>query len=263
MVEAKISPLAWVSPDAKLGSGVEIAPFAFIDKNVEIGDGSIVHPHAIIYSGARIGKHCRIHSGAVISGVPQDLKFKGEETYTYIGDHTTLRECVTVNRGTASRGYTRIGDHCLLMAYSHVAHDCVLGNHIIIGNASQVAGEVIIDDHATLSGAVLVHQFTRISKFAMIQGGARVLKDIPPYTLIGREPICFCGINIVGLRRHNFTNDQVYLINDVYRTIYQRGLNNSVALETVEKETPPSEERDLILDFIRTSERGIVRGANE
>ena len=187
--------------------------------------------------------------------------FKGEKTVVIIGDNTTLRECVTVNRGTASKGQTVIGRNCLIMAYSHIAHDCVLKDNVIIGNASQIAGEVEIDDFAIVSGGSLVHQFTRISKHVMVQGGSRIGKDIPPYTLIGRDPIVYCGINIVGLRRRGFTNQQVYLIQDIYRTLYTRGLNNSDALKAIETEYEPCEERDLILNFIKSSKRGIVRGS--
>ena len=256
-----ISPLAVVHPEAKIGEGVTIDPFAVVEKDVVIGDGCYIHPHAVIRDGARIGKGCQIFPGAVIAGIPQDLKFKGEITTAEIGDYTTIRECVTVNRGTASRGKTVVGSHCLIMAYSHVAHDCVLKDNIIIGNASQIAGEVEIDDYAIVSGGSLVHQFTRISKHVIIQGGSRIGKDIPPYTLIGRDPIVYCGINIVGLRRRGFTNQQVYLIQDIYRTLYTRGLNNTDALKAIETEYEPCEERDLILDFIKNSKRGIVRGS--
>ena len=193
------SPLAVVHPEAQIGKNVIVEPFAFIEKDVVIGDNCRIYPHAVVLEGSRIGKGCHIFPGAVISGIPQDLKFAGEKTTAEIGDHTTVRECVTVNRGTASRGKTIVGNNCLLMAYSHIAHDCILKNNIIIGNASQIAGEVEIDDFAILSGSVLVHQFTRISQHVMIQGGSRVGKDIPPYTLIGRDPIAYCGINIVGL----------------------------------------------------------------
>ena len=256
-----ISPLAVVHPEAKIGEGVTIDPFAVVEKDVVIGDGCYIHPHVVIRDGARIGKGCQIFPGAVIAGIPQDLKFKGEITTAEIGDYTTIRECVTVNRGTASRGKTVVGSHCLIMAYSHVAHDCVLKDNIIIGNASQIAGEVEIDDYAIVSGGSLVHQFTRISKHVMIQGGSRIGKDIPPYTLIGRDPIVYCGINIVGLRRRGFTNQQVFLIQDIYRTLYTRGLNNTEALKAIETEYEPSEERDLILNFIKSSSRGIVRGS--
>ncbi|MDR0995881.1 MAG: acyl-ACP--UDP-N-acetylglucosamine O-acyltransferase [Tannerella sp.] len=255
------SPLAVVHPEARIGQNVTIDPFAVIEENVVIGDNCHIFPHAIILNGARIGKDCRIFPGAVVAGVPQDLKFKGEKTTAEIGDRTTLRECVTVNRGTAAKGKTLIGNDCLIMAYSHVAHDCWLHDHVIVGNASQIAGEVDVDDYAIVSGGSLVHQFTRISKHVMIQGGSRVGKDIPPYTLIGRDPIVYCGINIVGLRRRGFTNEQIFLIQDIYRTIYTRGLNNSDALRAIETEYAPTEERDLILNFIKNSKRGIVRGS--
>lgn len=255
-----ISPHAIVHPDAKIGPGVRIDAFAIVEDNVEIGENTHIHPAAIVRYGARIGSHCEIHPQAVISGEPQDLKFVGEETVAIVGDHTIVRECATINRGTASAGLTKVGSHTLLMAYSHVAHDCFVGDHVIIGNATQVAGEVHIDDHAIVSGGALIHQFVRISQHVMIQGGSRIVKDIPPYTLIGREPAMYCGINIVGLRRRGFTNDQVFLINDIYRTLYNRGLNNSEAIEIIEKECDSCFERDLILNFIKSSKRGIVRG---
>lgn len=256
-----ISPLAVVHPEAKIGKDVTIEPFAVIEKDVVIGDGCHVFPHAVILDGARIGDNCRVFPGAVIAGIPQDLKFRGEVTTAEIGNNTTIRECATVNRGTASKGKTVVGNDCLIMAYSHIAHDCALKDHIIIGNASQIAGEVTVDDYAIISGGSLVHQFTRISKHVMIQGGSRIGKDIPPYTLIGRDPIVYCGINIVGLRRRGFTNQQVFLIQDIYRTLYTRGLNNSDALRAIETEYESCEERDLILNFIKTSQRGIVRGS--
>ena len=255
------SPLAVIHPEAKIGENVTIDPFAVIEKDVVIGDNCHIFSHAVILDGARIGDNCKIFPGAVVAGIPQDLKFKGEVTTAVIGDNTTLRECVTVNRGTASKGTTIVGKNCLIMAYSHIAHDCVLKDNIIIGNTSQIAGEVEIDDFAIVSGGSLVHQFSRISKHVMIQGGSRIGKDIPPYTLIGRDPIVYCGINIVGLRRRGFTNQQVYLIQDIYRTLYTRGLNNSDALKAIETEYEPSEERDLILNFIKSSKRGIVRGS--
>ncbi len=256
-----ISPLAVIHPDAKIGKNCTISPFAVIEKDVVIGDNCTIHPHVVIMDGSRIGNNCTISPGAVIANIPQDLKYKGEQTTAEIGDNTNIRECVTVNRGTASRGKTVIGSNCLIMAYSHVAHDCILKDNIIIGNATQIAGEVEIDDFAIVSGGCLVHQFVRISRHVMIQGGSRIGKDIPPYTLIGRDPIVYCGINIVGLRRRGFTNAQVFLIQDIYRTLYTRGLNNTEALKCIETEYEPSEERDLILDFIKSSSRGIVRGS--
>ncbi|MDR3129598.1 MAG: acyl-ACP--UDP-N-acetylglucosamine O-acyltransferase [Tannerellaceae bacterium] len=256
-----ISPQAYVHPEAKIGHGVTIGPFAVVEGDVEIGEGSCIFAHAVILDGARIGANCKVFPGAVVSGTPQDLKFAGEATTAEIGEGTTIRECATVNRGTKSKGHTVVGNNCLIMAYSHVAHDCFLKDHVIIGNATQLAGEVEIDDYAIVSGGTLVHQFTHISKHVMIQGGSRISKDIPPYILVGREPIVYCGINIVGLRRRGFTNEQIFLIQDIYRTLYTRGLNNTEALKCIEIECPISEERDLILDFVRSSQRGIVRGA--
>jgi len=255
------STLAVIHPEAKIGNNVSIGPFAIIEKDVIIGDNCRVHPHAVIYNGARIGTNCEIFTGAVIAGIPQDLKFNGEITTVEIGNNTMIREYVTVNRGTASKGKTTVGSNCLIMAYSHIAHDCVVKNNVIIGNATQIAGEIEIDDFAIISGGALVHQFVKISKHVMIQGGSRVGKDIPPYTLIGRDPIVYCGINIVGLRRRGFTNDQVYLIQDIYRTLYTRGLNITDALQCIETEYESSVERDLILSFIKSSKRGIVRGS--
>ena len=256
-----LSPLSLIHPEAKIGKNVTIDPFAVIEKDVVIGDNCRIFSHTTILNGSRIGSDCQIFPGAVIAGVPQDLKFKGEESTAEIGNRTTIRECVTINRGTISKGKTVVGNDCLIMAYSHIAHDCILNNNIIIGNASQVAGEVKIDDYAIISGGALVHQFVRISKHVMIQGGSRVGKDIPPYTLIGREPISYCGINIVGLRRRGFSNQQVYLIQDIYRTLYTRGLNNTEAIKAIETEYEPGEERNLILNFIKSSDRGIVRGS--
>ncbi len=256
-----ISPLASVHPNAKIAQNVLIHPFVVVEENVEIGEGTILQPHAVICSGARIGKNCTIHSGAVISGIPQDLKFVGEESVAIIGDNCQIRECVTVNRGTASKGKTVIGNSCLLMAYAHVAHDCILGNNIIIGNATQVAGEVEIEDFAIVSGGVLIHQFVRIGSHVMIQGGSKVVKDIPPFTLVGREPLCYCGINNVGLRRRGFSNERISKINEIYRIIYLRGLNNRDAMLTVEEEVEESPDRQIILDFIKNSSRGIVRGS--
>jgi len=255
------SPLSVIHPEAIIGENVTIDPFAYIEKDVVIGANCHIFPHAVILDGARIGSDCKIFPGAVIAGIPQDLKFEGESSIAEIGNFTTIRECATINRGTKSKGKTVIGDHCLIMAYAHVAHDCLLKNHVIIGNASQLAGEVEIDDYANVSGGSLIHQFTCISKYAMIQGGSRVGKDIPPYTLIGREPITYCGINIVGLHRHNFSKSQIFLIQDIYRTLYTRGLNNTEALHAIETEYEPSLERDLILNFIKTSKRGIVKGS--
>lgn len=260
MTNPLYSPLASIHPEAVIGEGVRVGAFAVIEENTVIGDGSVIHPGAMVRYGARVGKHCNIHPGAVVSGIPQDLKFVGEDTLAIIGDHTQVRECATVNRGTVSQGNTVVGEHCLLMAYSHIAHDCRLGNHVIIGNATQLAGEVIVEDYAIASGGTLVHQFVRIAQHVMIQGGSRITKDIPPYTLVGRDPLVYCGINIVGLRRRGFSSEQIYQINDIYRTIYQRGLNTTQALKAIAEEQPDNETTRLIVDFITSSERGIVRG---
>lgn len=257
---SNISPLAHVHPNAKIGEGVVIEPFAFVDDNVEIGDGTLVMSNANIRFGARIGKNCRIFPGAVISAIPQDLKFVGEDTLAIVGDNTTVRECATVNRGTKSRGETRVGNNCLLMAYSHLAHDCIVKNNVIIGNATQVAGEVEIDDFAILSGGCLVHQFTCIGRNVMVQGGSRIGKDLPPFIMAGREPISYVGLNSVGLRRHQFTSEQINEIQEVYRYVYQAGYNTTDALRKIEEELPESELRNIIVGFIRASKRGIVRG---
>lgn len=255
-----ISPRAIINESALIAPGVQIDANAIVEGNVEIGENTHIHAGAIIRSGARIGKFCNIHPYAVVAGVPQDLKFKGEDTIAVIGDRTVIREYVTVSRGTASRGQTVIGSDCLIMAYAHVAHDCVLGDHVIIGNASQVAGEVEVDDWAILSASVLIHQFTLIGRHSMTQGGCRVSMDIPPYTLVGRDPTVYCGINIIGLRRRGFTESEIGLISDAYRKIYTQGLTVTDALKQVEDTLEDTPERRRIVDFIRRSKRGIVKG---
>jgi len=252
--------LSSIHPEAIIGKNVTISPFVTIDKNVVIGDNTYIYPNAVILEGARIGKNCRIFPNAVLAGIPQDLKFRGEETLCEIGDNTTIRECVTVNRGTASKGKTIVGNDCLLMAYSHIAHDCLIKDHVIIGNATQLAGEVDVDDYAILSGGTLVHQFSHIGKHAMIQGGSRISKDIPPYIIVGREPITYSGINIVGLRRRGFTSEQIAAIQEIYRILYQSGMNNSAAVKHIESNIPNGQEKEEILYFITNSQRGIVRG---
>ena len=253
-------PLAYVHPAAKIASNVVIDPFVTIDQNVEIGEGTRIGSNVTILEGARIGKNCTICSGAVISGVPQDLKFRGEDSVAIIGDNTTIRECVTINRGTASKGKTVVGSNCLIMAYCHVAHDCVIGDNVIMSNATQVAGEVVIDNFAVIGGGALIHQFTHIGQHVMVQGGALVNKDIPPYVKAGRDPISYAGINSIGLRRRNFTNEQIREIQEIYRYLYLSGLNNSDAVERIEAELPASKERDEIIMFVRNSKRGIIRG---
>ena len=254
-----ISNLAFIHPEAKIGKDVIIEPFAFIAGNVYIGDGTWVGPNSTILDGARIGKNCKIFPSAVVSGIPQDLKFRGEESTVELGDNTTVRECATVNRGTAAVGRTIIGKNCLLMAYSHVGHDCAIGNNVIIGNSTALAGEVDIDDWAILSAGTMVHQFAHIGGHVMIGGGAKVRIDVPPYIKADRDPLSFLGLNLVGLTRRGFEKERIDEIHEIYRAIYQRGMNFSQALEFVEKEFKPSSDKDYILDFIRKSERGIIK----
>lgn len=230
-----------MSPKAQIGKNVTIDAFAYIDDNVIIGD------------------NCHVFPSAVIGAVPQDLKYKGEETWTIIGDNCVLREFVTVHRGTASKGKTVIGNNNLIMAYCHVAHDCILHNNIIMSNATQLAGEVEVDDFAIIGGGTLVHQFSHIGSHVMIQGGSKINKDIPPYVIAAREPIAYCGINSVGLNRRGFTPEQIHTIQEAYRLIYQGGMIVSQALDAIEATMPRTPERDTILHFIRNSERGIVR----
>ena len=236
-----ISPLAYVSPKAQIGKNVTIDAFAYIDDNVILGDGCHVFPHA------------------VIGCVPQDLKFRGEETWTIIGDNCVLREFVTVHRGTASKGKTVIGNNNLIMAYCHVAHDCILHDNIIMSNVTQLAGEVEVDDFAIIGGGTLVHQFSHIGSHVMIQGGSKVNKDIPPYIIAAREPIAYCGVNSVGLNRRGFTPEQIHTIQECYRLLYLNGKNTTQALDEIEATIPQSAERDTILTFIKASTRGIVK----
>ncbi len=255
-------PLAFIHPEAKIDPTAQIGPFVFIDKDVEIGAGTIIDANATICEGVRIGKNCHIFPSAVIGAVPQDLKFHGEKTYVYIGDNTNIRECATIHRGTASKGKTVVGSNCLIMAYCHVAHDCLLHDHIIMSNAVQLAGEVVVEDWAIIGGGTLVHQFTHIGSHVMVQGGSKVNKDIPPYAIAAREPISYCGINSVGLNRRGFTREQIASIQDAYRLLYMSGLNVSQAIEQIEATVPETVERNTILDFVKASPRGIIRGIN-
>ncbi len=254
-----ISNLAFVHPDAKIGKDVNIDPFAYVAGNVEIGDGTWVGPNSTILDGARIGKNCRIFPSAVVSGIPQDLKFRGEESTAEIGDNTTVREGVTVNRGTAAVGRTLVGYNCLLMAYAHVGHDCDIGNNCIIGNSTGMAGEAKVDDWAILSGGTLVHQFTHIGAHVIIGGGSKVRIDVPPFIKADRDPLAYMGLNSVGLTRRGFEKDRIDEIHNIYRAIYLNGMNFSKALEHVEKTFSPSPDRDYILEFIRNSQRGVIR----
>ena len=253
-------PLAYGHPAAKLASSVVIDPFVTIDAAVEIGEGTRIGSNVTIMEGARIGRNCTIFPGAVIGAVPQDLKFKGEKTLAIIGDNTTIRECVTVNRGTAAKDKTVVGSNTLIMAYCHVAHDCVVGDNVIMSNATQLAGEVVVDNFAVIGGGTLVDQYGHIGPHGMVQAGALINKDIPPYVKAARDPISYVGVNSIGLRRRNFTNEQINEIQDIYRYLYLSGLNVSDAVERIEAELPATKERDEIILFIRNSKRGILRG---
>lgn len=258
---SNIHPLATVHPNAKVGENVEIGPYAYIDEFVEIGDGCKILPHATIFNYVKMGKNCSVFPGAVIGAIPQDLKFDGEVTYVEIGDNVNIRECATINRGTkaSGKGVTKIGSNTLLMSYTHVAHDCSVGEHCILVSYVGIAGETEVGDWAILGGSTVAHQFSKIGAHAMVGGGSKINKDIPPYTLCGRDPISYAGINIVGLRRRGFSSDQIRNIKDIYDMIYASGLNVSDACAKVEAGFPESEERDTILDFIKNSKRGIVR----
>lgn len=250
-----------VDSDAKIGNNVKIGNFTTIHGDVEIGDNCEISSNVTIFPGARIADGVKIFPGAVVAGIPQDLKFRGETTYAYIGAGTTLRECVTVNRGTASKGMTVVGENCLIMAYSHVAHDCHLGNGIIISNATQLAGEVIVDDNAVIGGGSMVHQFCHLGKGIMLQGGALVNKDIPPFVKAAREPISYVGINSVGLHRHGYTEEEIRHIGEIYRILYLSDLNVSNAIKQIMNTIPKTEIREEIVDFVVNSGRGIIRSA--
>lgn len=253
-------PLANVHPDAKIGNNVVIEPFATVQQDAVIGDGCWIGPTAVICDGSRLGTHVKVFPGASVSAIPQDLKFAGEKTETHIGDNTVIRECVTISRGTTDKYKTVIGKNCLLMAYVHVAHDCTVGNNCILANAVQVAGHVTIQDWAIIGGASALHQFVQVGAHVMVSGGSLVRKDIPPFTKAAREPLTYAGINTIGLRRRGFSAEKISEIQEIYRYIFLKGINNSKAVEVVELEVPGSTERDYIIDFIKNSERGIMKG---
>ena len=254
----QIHPLAIVSPEAKLGDGNIIGPFCVIDGNVVIGDNNNFMNSVTVHTGARIGSGNEFFPGASISTKPQDLKFKGEETVCEIGNNNSIRENVTISRGTASKGTTIVGNNCLLMENMHVAHDCILGSNLIIGNSTKFAGEVIVDDNAIISGSVLVHQFCHIGGFVMIQGGCRFSQDIPPYIMAGKEPTKYCGLNLVGLRRRGFSNETIEKIHEAYRIIYGKGLL-AEAVEEIKSTLEVTPEIQYIIDFVTASKRGILR----
>lgn len=255
---SKISPLAYIDPEAVIGNNCEIGPFCYIDKNVVIGDNNTLMNSVTVLYGARIGNNNRIFPGAVISAIPQDLKFKGEETTAEIGDNNTIRENVTINRGTAAKGKTVVGNNNLLMEGMHVAHDAHVGNGCIIGNSTKLAGETIIDDNAILSAGVLMHQFCRVGSHAIVGGGTRFSQDVPPYITCARDPAAYCGLNLIGLRRRGFSSEMITNIHNAYRLIYQSQLKLDDALQRIREEVPMSEEIKYIIDFIESSKKGFV-----
>ncbi|APU95496.1 acyl-ACP--UDP-N-acetylglucosamine O-acyltransferase [Sphingobacterium sp. ML3W] len=257
-----IQPLAYIHPEAKIAKNVVIEPFVTIYKDVVIGEGTWIGSNVTIMDGARIGKNCKIYPGAVISGEPQDLKFDGEITTAEIGDNTTIRECVTINRGTKDRYKTVIGKNCLIQAYSHVAHDCEVGDNCVFSNNSTLAGHITVGDYVVLAGMVAVHQFVKIGSHAFVTGGSLVRKDIPPFVKAAREPISYAGINSVGLRRRGFSEEQIAEIQNLYRILFVQNRNLAKAIEIIEAEYQATEIRDEILDFIRNSGRGIMKGFN-
>jgi UDP-N-acetylglucosamine acyltransferase len=254
-----IHPHTYIHPNARLATNVKIDPFTVIHQDVEIGEGTWIGSNVTIMEGARLGKNCRIFPGAVIAAIPQDLKFQGEYSNVFIGDNTTIREFVTVNRGTKDREKTAIGSNCMIQAYCHLAHDCIVGDHCIMSNNTQVAGHVQIADWAILGGMCAIHQFVRIGQHAFVSGGSLVGKDVPPYIKAGRQPLSYSGVNSVGLKRRGFTIEKINHILDIYRILYNKGMNTSQALEFLEEEFPATDERDEIVTFIRESSRGIIK----
>ncbi len=255
----QIHPSAIVHPKAKLGTNVVVAPHAIIEEETEIGDGSVIGPHAIIAAGSTLGKNCKISAGAVIGTEPQDLKFGQEKTFVSIGDNTTVREYATVNRGTLHSYYTRVGKNCLLMAYSHVAHDCQIGDNVVIANSVNMAGHVIIGNYVGIGGLTAIHQFVHIGPHAFIGGGLRVSQDIPPYVLAAGEPLRYAGLNVVGLRRRGFTKEQLDLIKKAYNVLYRENLTLKKAIQKIEDTFEHTSEIEIILQFLKGSERGIIR----
>ena len=250
----------FINPNSKIGKSTVVEPFTYIDKNVQIGDNCWIGNNVTIYSGARIGNNIKIFPGAVISSIPQDLKFGGEETTVEINDNTTIREFVTISKGTKDKLTTKIGKNCLIMAYSHIAHDCIVKDNCVIVNGVQIAGHVNIDEYAIIGGGSLIHQFTKIGCHSMIAGGAIVRKDIPPYSKAGNEPLNYRGVNSIGLKRRNFSIEQINQIQNIYRIIYMEGRNNSQAIEKIESDIKDSIEKKIVLNFIKNSERGIIKG---
>ncbi len=255
-------PNTHIHPDARIGKNVTIDPFTVIHNDVEIGEGTWIGSNVTIFQGARIGRNCRIFPGAVISAVPQDLKFEGEVTTAEIGDDTTIREMVTINRGTKAHGKTVVGSNNLLMAYVHVAHDCIIGNYCILANGATLAGHIVIDDYAIIGGLSAIHQFVHVGSHVMISGGSLIKKDVPPFIKAAREPLAYMGLNSVGLRRRGFSNEKIAEIQHIYRIVFQQGYNRSQALEVLETKLAPSEEKNEIISFMKSSTRGMLRGSS-
>ncbi len=249
-----------ISKKAKIGKNFKIDSFSTIHENVTIGDNCWIGSNVTIFPGARIGSNCQIFPGAVISAIPQDLKFKGEETTAIIGNNTTIRECVTINRGTSYNNSTIVGESCFLMAYSHVAHDCIINNNVIIANGVAIAGHVEIDEHAIIGGLSAIQQFSRIGKFSMVSGGSLVRKNVPPYIKVAKEPLKFIGVNTIGLTRNKFNQESINVIKSCYRIIFQEGNNISKAIELIEKNKENSKEKEEIVKFIKNSKTGIIKG---
>ena len=258
-----ISPLASVHPNAKLGNDVTIEPFAVIHDNVTIGDGTLIMSHAVIMPYSHIGKECRIFPGAVIGAVPQDLKFVGEETTVEIGDNTTIRECVTVNRGTRDKWKTAIGNNCLIMAYAHIAHDCIVGNNVILANGVQLAGHVLVGDYAIMGGLSGANQFTRIGAHTYIAGHTVVRKDVPPYIKAGREPMSYAGVNVVGLQRRHFAPEQIQTISQIYHLLFVQKGSTSAALQAIQEQVPEGALKTEIMDFVQGSKIGVIKRASK
>jgi UDP-N-acetylglucosamine acyltransferase len=252
--------LAQIHPDAKIGEGVEIGPFTTIYGDVVIGDGTWIGPNVTIMDGARIGKNCRIFPGAVISAIPQDLKFAGENTTVEIGDNTTIRECCTLNRGTKDRMTTKVGSNCLLMAYVHLAHDAFVGDNCVIANSANIAGHVTIGNWVVVEGVVAVQQFIEIGDHAFIAGGSLVRKNVPPFIKVAREPLSYIGVNSIGLRRRGYSDEQVARLEDIYRALFVHNNSIGAGVKQVTENLPASEERDIVLAFIQRSEKGVVKG---
>lgn len=252
--------LAYIHPEAKIADTAIIEPFSSISANVEIGEGTWIGPNVTIMEGARIGKNCKIFPGTVISAEPQDLKYEGEETLTFIGNNTVIRECVTVNKGTNALGYTKIGDNCLVMATAHIAHDCIIGNNAILVNGVGLAGHIEVGDYAFVGGMSAVHQFTKIGEHSFIAGGSHVRKDVPPFVKAARNPLSYAGINSIGLRRRGFESDEIMELQNIYRILFQKSKNVTQALRIIEAEFKATPERDQIIQFIQSSKRGVMKG---